>query len=77
MVCKQPKDFGIFNALAKATKKELFDMGKKDRKLAKVHLRTLEDTTDLFVWYNLVNAKDKKEFETSLTDMAGGMDFHG
>lgn len=70
--CSKPKDFNLFNATAKAAKKALFDLGKKDRKLS-LHLRTLEDTTDLFIWYNL--PEKKKEFDMQLTEWACGMDF--
>jgi hypothetical protein len=64
----------LFNAIAKTAKKALFDMGKKDRKLS-IHLRTLEDTCDLFIWFNLPTVK--KEFDNQLTEWACGMDFQG
>lgn len=73
-VCAKPAKFDMLTTLAKTTKKFVFDLGKKDRKIG-IHLRTIEDSTDLFCWFSLPN--EKKEFMEGLNELAGGMDFQG
>ena len=72
IACAKPKKYDFMMALAKTSKKALFDLGKKDRPKM-LHLRTLEDATDLFNWFALPEAKD--EFNYQLSELAGGMDF--
>ena len=50
--CKKPADMGFMTAIAKETKKEFFDLGKKDRKMG-MHLRTLEDSVNVCCWMQL------------------------
>ena len=72
--CAKPAKFDVLTALPKATKKLVFDLGKKDRKIS-IHLRTIEDATDLFCWFQLPS--ERKEFNEGLSELAGGMDFQG
>lgn len=72
--CAKPANFDALTALATSTKKVVFDLGKKDRKIS-THLRTIEDATSLFCWFKL--PAEKKEFLEDLSELAGGMDFQG
>ena len=74
IACAKPAKFDALTALPKKVKKQIFDLGKKDRKIG-IHLRTLEDTTDLFTWFSL--PVDPEKFPEGLKELAGGMDFQG
>jgi len=48
--CKKPANMGFMANIAKDSKKKFFDFGKKARPMG-THLRALEDSVNVFVWF--------------------------
>lgn len=78
--CKEPDvykcDYMFANAIA--NKKKIFKLGKPSGpgKPVLIHMRAIEDSVNLWSWFQL-DPEDKKVFGEVLAEFAGGIDFKG
>jgi hypothetical protein len=72
--CKKPSDLQFLVQIAKDNKQNLFKLGKKDRAVG-THLRCIEDSVNIFVWFMCSEKAD--EFKDTFSDFFGAVDFQG
>lgn len=72
--CQQPASSAFMVAMPQEKKKALFALGKPGRAVG-THLRVLEDSVNIFCWFQC--GLDKKEFTNTFTDFFGAIDIQG
>jgi len=72
--CKKPADLSFMVQIAKDNKQKLVKLGKPGRAVG-VHLRCIEDSVNIFVWFMCSEKPD--EFKATFADFFGAVDFQG
>ena len=73
--CSQPADIKFMIEKAQDSKKAWVKMGIKGR-AAGTHLRVLEDSINIFAWYQCPS-NDADQFKEIFGDFFGNIDFNG
>jgi len=72
--CSKPANAQFMAVSATEKKKQIMALGRLGRAVG-THLRTLEDTMNIFAWFMLPEKAD--DFKEMLGDFFGNIDFNG
>lgn len=72
--CKKPSDLQFLVQIAKDNKQKLVKLGKPGRAVG-IHLRCLEDSVNIFVWF--MCSEKPEEFKETFSDFFSAVDFQG